>query len=40
MRAQTFITNSLPSWFRVVEPWCFDAKGTGAIYRRGEGITP
>jgi hypothetical protein len=40
MRHQAFMTNSLPSRFCAVEPWCLDAKGTGAIVRRGEESTP
>ena len=40
MRHEAFITNSLPSRFLAVEPSCFDAKGTGAIYRRGGEMTP
>jgi hypothetical protein len=39
MSSQAFLTNLLPSQsashFRAVEPLCFDAKGTDAIFRLG-----
>ena len=41
MRQQTFKTNTLPSRPRAVESFCFDAKGTAAMYQgRREESTP
>lgn len=42
MQTRAFTMNSLPSRCHAVETPCFDAKGTGAIYRfqHGEEGTP